>query len=767
MDYDIECYISHRGDDNPFLIVQKYVLSEFKHIKNTVVVLGYNTHFNKAEIKKLYPNRKIVIYQLEQLFNGLSQWYNPTSQNPIVIQRTNHIKLALNQCDEIWEYSLENLDYINKHISKKPIKHVPLIPCSAVKSEKYDILFYGSTNNRRIKYLKILDERYKLLVVSPKNNGYKNWKPPVFGEDIYNYVRNSKAVINIHYCDGLIQEQVRIFELLSNGIKVISEKSNINYYKDSVIEFENEYDMCIKVDEMLGKKIKIGAIYNSFYGLEQIESSINSIKNAVDEIVIVHQRIGFNGQLEPLENEEILTKLTKQGVKIFYYTAPDDCSPHRGILEKRNLGLKMCKEYGCDYIIPLDCDEEYDSDILLQEVYRMEAENIETLYSPIYTYYGDRNHYFTDTYYVPSVYKVNDRNFRAVKTSVLCDPFRKMDEGKFSISEMPMHHYSYQKSCYHNKIGATILSVVNSKLGENVQKISEHLQNWKSGDKALVHQNEKNTGNLYLSLIQLKNKKEQNNLLSVKKSMNNYLSVGLIYSGRVPLLLSDWMNKLIEDTKDFTIKPQLIVVNNSGKELNLSIYESNFSEIIILEGYKNASWENNTERLLSTSLLLIKCYNDILEHCKGDLVHFREDDIIPDHNAFDLLYQQILQGKPIISGLYANRTLYTAFFRKEDKCNKLQEVEPIEVEFCPTGFVLFQREKAPTFEKNDKIRPHDWAWTERWRKELGQKVFTHPNATCRHYINEETYVFPTLKITPENNYMKVKAKMTSNKRYVW
>jgi len=252
-----------------------------------------------------------------------------------------------------------------------------------------------------------------------------------------------------------------------------------------------------------------------------------------------------------------------------------------------------------------------------------------------------------------------------------------------------------------------------------------------------------------------------------KKSMNNYLSIGLIYSGRVPLLLGDWMNKLIEDTKDFTVKPQLIVVNNSGKKLSLSEYEPYFSEIVILEGYKNATWENNTERLLQTSSLLIRCYNDILKVCNGDLVHFREDDIIPDHNAFDLLYQQILQGKTIVSGLYANRTLYTHFFRKEEQCNKLQQVEPIEVEFCPTGFVLFQREKAPTFEKNDKIRPHDWAWTERWRKELGQQVFTHPNATCRHYINEETYVFPTLKITPENNYMKVKAKMTSNKRYIW
>lgn len=767
MNYNIECYVSHRGDDNPFLTVQKYVLSEFKHIKNTVVVLGYNTHFNIAEIKKLYPNRKIVIYQLEQLFNGLSQWHNPTSQNPVVIQRTNHVHLSLNQCDEIWEYSLDNIEYIKKNISKKPIKHVPLIPCDAVKSEKYDLLFFGSTNNRRQKFLKILDKRYKLLVVSPKNNGYNHWKPPVFGEDIYNYARNSKAVINIHYYEGLIQEQVRIFELLSNDIKVISEKSRINYYKDSITEFENEYDMCKKVDEMLGKKIKIGAIYNSFYGLEQIESSINSIKNIVDEIVIIHQKLGFNGQPEPSGNEEILSKLSKQGVKIFYYTAPDDCNPQRGVLEKRNLGLKMCREYGCDYIIPLDCDEEYDSDILLQEVYRMEAENIETLYSPIYAYYGDRNHYFTDTYYVPSVYKVNDRNFRVVKTSVLCDPARKMNERKFSISEMPMHHYSYQKNYYHSKIGASIFVVANFKLGKNVQKIAEHLQKWKVGDKALVHQNDNKTGELYLSLIELKNKKEQSSLLSVQKSMNHFLSIGLIYSGRVPLLLNDWMNKLIEDTKDFSIKPQLIVVNNSDNHLSLKGYESNFSEIIILEGYKNATWENNTERLLKTSSLLIKCYNDIMEHCKGDLVHFREDDIIPDHNAFDLLYQQILQGKPIISGLYANRTLYTSFFRKEDKCNKLQEVEPIEVEFCPTGFVLFEREKAPTFEKNDKIRPHDWAWTERWRKEQGQQVFTHPNATCRHYINEETYVFPTLVITPENNYTKVKPKMTSNKRYVW
>jgi hypothetical protein len=150
----------------------------------------------------------------------------------------------------------------------------------------------------------------------------------------------------------------------------------------------------------------------------------------------------------------------------------------------------------------LDTDELYDSDELLNEVKYMHENDIDTLYSPIYSYYYDRNHYFIDSYYVPSVYKINDMIFKKIPTSVLVDPHRKMDELKYKISEMPMHHYTYLKDTYCNKINRSFMTL-DPKLSENVLNIHNYLLNWEEGNPAYVHKNNTD-GSLYLDYIELK-----------------------------------------------------------------------------------------------------------------------------------------------------------------------------------------------------------------------------------------------------------------------
>ena len=162
----------------------------------------------------------------------------------------------------------------------------------------------------------------------------------------------------------------------------------------------------------------------------------------------------------------------------------------------------------------MDCDERYDSKELKEQVIEMREDDIDTVYSPIYSYYWDEQHYFIDSYYVPSLFKVNDRCFEKGSAAVLTDPVRRMQERKYKISTMPMHHYTYLRKAYHYKLNNSIMSR-NPAIAKNIEKIQKYLYEWKEGDKALVHINDmKKGGKLALGkvelikVIEIKNRRE-------------------------------------------------------------------------------------------------------------------------------------------------------------------------------------------------------------------------------------------------------------------
>jgi hypothetical protein len=346
--------------------------------------------------------------------------------------------------------------------------------------------------------------------------------PSVFGDDLYKYVFNSKIIINLHYYESCLQEQVRLFELLINNSVIVSEKSIRNYFGNLLYEFDGENDMFKKINLLLKnnvwknnniserfknkeyKRFKVGAAYNTFYGLELIEKSIKSIKKYVDYIVIVHQKIGFNGNPEPEENKQILKHLIDNKLvdDVVYYD--DNKDIEQGVLNKRNIGLDYCKKNGCTFIMPMDSDERYNIDELITEINFMYDNNIDTLYSPIYSYYYDENHYFKDTYFVASVFKIDNRKFEVTKSSVLVDSVRKMNEGIYKISEMYMHHYTYLKNSFSIKINNSVASTTDdSYITIGMKKIRDYLMSWLEGDEALVFANDLVNGGIILIKIKL------------------------------------------------------------------------------------------------------------------------------------------------------------------------------------------------------------------------------------------------------------------------
>lgn len=531
--------INLKGDDeNVFTTMQKALKK--KHVDDDtlidcVIVLGYNCGVKFSDFKKTYPDKKIIVYQLEQIATPKNLWWDENSEHQFVRNRTSASREWLFGCDLIWDMSVENIEFmVQKGIYRSKIMFKPIEYSDAFVYPMFDVIFYGSISKKRLELLNEVAKRFKLCVIGvwhlvtdeEKATAKFQLLPPKHGEDLWGYINRSKIVLNIHIYS--LQEQVRIGELLANGKCVITEKSDINYFGNLVSEFETKEEMISLIELNLKRDkwresasisninryknidyskfvppLKTGAIYNSFYDLELLETSIKSIREVVKYIVVVHQRVSFSGEKHPANSEEILANLVRRGFvdDVVYYENKPVSNPQVLMLDKRNIGLEYCKKNGCQYVMPMDNDECYNAKELANEIAYMSANNISTLYSKILAYWHDENHYFEDTYLVPSVYQIDERKFEITKSSVLCDPVRKMKEKNFRISEMPMHHLTYLKGHFEHKGVSNLRNVYYKDI---FAQILSRFNSWQPGDKAAVFANDLTKGGeLYVKEVDL------------------------------------------------------------------------------------------------------------------------------------------------------------------------------------------------------------------------------------------------------------------------
>lgn len=204
---------------------------------NSIIWIGYNLR-KISQIKQQYPGKKIIIYQMEQLFNG-----SPYSNKLI----TDNLK----QADEIWDYDEENIRWIKNTLSIDAIFHPLLfteslktIPQKSFDEHDIDVLFYGYPNDRRSKVLEEFCKqlwRSNISVVTLFN---------CYGDKLDDFISRSKIIINIHFFDTSRQEQARLFHLLINGKCILSETSPKNYLEPCVHE-ESTRHLARKCQELI------------------------------------------------------------------------------------------------------------------------------------------------------------------------------------------------------------------------------------------------------------------------------------------------------------------------------------------------------------------------------------------------------------------------------------------------------------------------------------------------------------------------------------
>ena len=194
-------------------------------IHDDVFYILFNSHQN---INDLNNNLKYAIFNYEQIGSPY-------------VKYSHYLKKMMN-ANAIFDYSFYNKTLLEK-ITKKDVKVIPFDyhPCLTVldynknNQEPFDILFYGTINERRYKYYSILKNKFKINFVVDYN---------LFGQNLINEWKKYKIVLNLHYyINPSVLELSRLVPLIANHKLVLSERS------DDIAADDRFKDMVIFIDE--------------------------------------------------------------------------------------------------------------------------------------------------------------------------------------------------------------------------------------------------------------------------------------------------------------------------------------------------------------------------------------------------------------------------------------------------------------------------------------------------------------------------------------
>lgn len=187
------------------------------------VILRYQS-FNGRPLPQGY---RCIVYQFEQLSED--HGWSSTMQ----------VLETLKSAFAVWDCNIENVDFLKKrgiHAIHKPIGfHPKMFRIRHDAPKDIDILFYGSLNDRRIKVLKELQERYNTKIVFG-----------IYGDQRDALINRAKIVAQIYFYEAKLFEDVRVSYLLNNKVFSILETTPHKRYEDVLVyaDYDNFVETC-------------------------------------------------------------------------------------------------------------------------------------------------------------------------------------------------------------------------------------------------------------------------------------------------------------------------------------------------------------------------------------------------------------------------------------------------------------------------------------------------------------------------------------------
>jgi hypothetical protein len=191
------------------------------------------------------------------MFHGLAEGFVAVQleqlQDPV--WDTPSYMALLNKADAIIDYSLANIAKLAERgfpyhrLYWVPFGILPGHNDHALETAKStDVLFYGAINSeRRQRLFAEIRKHFNLEVASS-----------TFGPEMERLIRSAKVVVNLHFYDNARLETTRIYECLSLGTPVISERTDdtVDYPDlERVVDFVPTGDaqaLCDRIASLLG-----------------------------------------------------------------------------------------------------------------------------------------------------------------------------------------------------------------------------------------------------------------------------------------------------------------------------------------------------------------------------------------------------------------------------------------------------------------------------------------------------------------------------------
>ncbi len=193
------------------------------------IILGYHHLWGK----RLPADYDCIIYQLEQFYEN-DEWAPELLSNFKAEYRR-----TLRSCRYIWDFSEANIEYLEKCGIKATYKPIGFHPkMRRIKSDTkkdIDILFYGSTNPRRLKILNELAKKHTVKTLFG-----------VYGPERDAYISRAKIVLGIHFYQARLFDEVRTTFLMNNRIFTVLEDTPHRKYDDVLdyAEYDKMYETC-------------------------------------------------------------------------------------------------------------------------------------------------------------------------------------------------------------------------------------------------------------------------------------------------------------------------------------------------------------------------------------------------------------------------------------------------------------------------------------------------------------------------------------------
>lgn len=180
------------------------------------IVVGYQL-LEPAAMAELAPHHPVV-YQLEQL-SDREGWFTPARE------------AVLRRAWAVWDYSAQNAAFLRQRGLEK-IQLLPLgyhpglerIEHRPEADKDIDVLFYGSMNQRRTEVL----DRLKSMCRTEALFG-------VYGEARDRFIARARILLNVHFYQAQILEQVRLSYLLNNRCFIVSEQAPQNPFNGGIV----------------------------------------------------------------------------------------------------------------------------------------------------------------------------------------------------------------------------------------------------------------------------------------------------------------------------------------------------------------------------------------------------------------------------------------------------------------------------------------------------------------------------------------------------